>query len=283
MADETGTPEPTAGTGQRWLIIALVVVVVLLLIGIAFLAGQLLAHKTASPNAVVSPLTSPATSPAPSAAPSQATGSTVLTAAGSLLQAGSGSDAGPGRGNGPGCQIWVDPGWTLGDCNLVGVNGTANSSQMVAYVTQHKTGPGGVQWRIFLMTTTDTDAYWHTKFYFSDDLGGGYTNITVKAVDTTGGGLPDLAVGFRHNKTSGSGTVLDYDILMRAGATAPLQVVAHRQIADGSVVFSPGITDFDSAPGPQFTKSVIRFSSGAFKVTSTSQVPQSSVPASQLP
>jgi hypothetical protein len=260
-----------------------VVVVVILLIGIAFLAGQLLARRTASPNAVLSPPASPAPSPAPSSTPSSAARSKVLSAAGTLLQAGSGSDVGPGRGNGPGCQIWVDPGWTLGECNLVPVNGHANSSQMVAYVTQHKTGPGGVQWGVFLMTTTDADAYWHTKYYYSDDLGGGYTNISVKAVDTTGGGLPDLAVGFRHNRTSGSGTVLDYDILMRGSATAPLQVVAHRQIADGSVVFGPGITDYDSAPGPQFTKSVIAFSAGFFKISSTSQVAQTSVPTSQLP
>lgn len=278
-----GTPAPAAGNGQRRLVIALAVIVVILLIGIAFLAGQLLAHKSGNPNAVVSPLPSPAASSAPSSSPSQTGGSQVLTAAGSLLQAGSGSDTGPGRGNGPGCQIWVDPGWTLGDCNLVPVNGKANSSQAVAYVTQHKTGPGGVQWRVFLMTTTDSDAYWHTKYDYSDDLGGGFTNITVKAVDTTGGGLPDLAVGFRHNKTSGAGTVLDYDILMRASATTPLTITAHRQVADGSVVFGPGITDYDSAPGPQFTKSVISFIGGAFKITGTSQVSPTAVPASQLP
>jgi hypothetical protein len=278
-----GTPAPGAGKRQRLLVIALVVVAVIVLIGLAFVAGQLLARRTASPNAVVSPVTSPAASSSPSSRPSPTTGSRVLTAAGSMLQPGSGSDVGPGRGNGPGCQIWVDPGWTLGDCNLVPVNGTANSSQAVAYVTQQKTGPGGVQWRIFLMTTTDNDAYWHTKYYYSDDLGGAFTKISVKAVDTTGGGLPDLAVGFRHNKTSGAGTVLDYDILMRASATAPLQVVAHRQIADGSVVFGPGITDYDSAPGPQFTKSVIHFASGAFKINSTSQVAQDAVPTSQMP
>jgi hypothetical protein len=278
-----GTPAPGAGKRQRLLVIALVVFVVIVLIGLAFVAGQLLARRTASPNAVVSPVTSPAAGSSPSSRPSPSTGSRVLTAAGSMLQPGSGSDVGPGRGNGPGCQIWVDPGWTLGDCNLVPVNGTANSSQAVAYVTQQKTGPGGVQWRIFLMTSTDNDAYWHTKYYYSDDLGGAFTKISVKAVDTTGGGLPDLAVGFRHNKTSGAGTVLDYDILMRASATAPLQVVAHRQIADGSVVFGPGITDYDSAPGPQFTKSVIRFVSGAFKINSTSQVAQAAVPTSQMP
>jgi hypothetical protein len=282
-----GTPEPrpapAGGAANRRLVMALVALAVILLVGVAFVAGQLLAGKPGSPNALVSPAASAAASPLPSPLPSQPGGSKVLSAAGSLLQAGSGSDVGPGRGNGPGCAIWVDPGWTLGDCNLVPVNGSANSSQAVAYVTQHKSGPGGVQWRIFLMTTTNADAYWHTQYYYSDDLGGAFTNISVKAADTTGGGLPDLAVGFRHNKTSGSGTVLDYDVLMRPTGTAPLQVVAHRQLADGSVVFGPGITDYDSAPGPQFTKSVIRFVGGAFKITGTSQVAQGAVPASQLP
>jgi hypothetical protein len=278
-----GTPEPGAGSSQRNLVIALVVIVVILLIAIAFVAGSLLAGKTASPTSLLTPAAPPAASPGASPSSSAGAGSKVLTAAGTLLQSGSGSDVGPGRGNGPGCQIWVDPGWTLGDCKLVPVNGMANSSQAVAYVTEQKTGPGGVQWGVFLMTTTDADAYWHTKYYYRDDLGGGFTNIAVKAVDTTGGGLPDLAVGFRHNKTSGSGTVLDYDIVMRASATAPLQVVAHRQVADGAVVFGTGITDYDSAPGPQFTKSVIRFSGAAFKITSSSQVAASAVPASQLP
>ena len=95
--------------------------------------------------------------------PARATGGTaVRERRGQPPQAGSGSDVGPGRGNGPGVRSGSIPVGRWEKCNLVPVNGKANSSQMVAYANpQNKTGPGGVQWRIFLMTTTDTDAYWH--------------------------------------------------------------------------------------------------------------------------
>lgn len=256
---------------------------VLLLIGIAFLAGQLLAHQPATTGVVASPAPTASAGASPTGVPSPAGGGQIVTSIGTLLQASSGSDTGSGRGNGPDCQIWVDPGWTLGDCNLVPVNGKDNSAQAVAYVTEHKAGSSGVQWRVFIMTTGASEGFWHTKLYYSDESGGGFTSIAVKAVDTTGGGLPDLVVGFRHNKTSGTGTVLDYDIVMRPSATAALQIVAHRRIADGSVVFGPGVTDYDSSPGPQFTKSVLAFSNGGFRIASSSQVAPGSVPASQLP
>ena len=284
-ARDSACTSPAAGPSrtQRSLIIALGAIVVLLLMGIAFLVGQLLAHKPTPIAVVGSPAPTPAASASPAGTPSPGGGGPLITSAGTLLQSSSGSDTGSGRGNGPGCQIWVDTGWTLGDCNLVPVNGKDNAAQSIAYVTEHKAGASGVQWRVFIMTTSASEGFWHTKLYYSDEMGGGFTSIAVKAVDTTGGGLPDLVVGFRHNKTSGSGTVLDYDIVMRSSATAALQIVAHRQVADGSVVFGPGVTDYDSSPGPQFTKSVLAFRNGGFHIGSTSQVAPGSVPASQLP
>jgi hypothetical protein len=141
-----------------------------------------------------------------------------------------------------------------------------------------------VQWRVFIMTTTATEAYWHTKLYYSDELGGGMVNITVKGVDTTGGGRPDLMVGFRHNRTSGGGTVLDYDVIMRSSATAPLAVVMHRQLAGGSVVVVGGrISDYAGEAGLAYTKSDITFSGGLFHLAATSQVAQAAVPTSLLP
>jgi hypothetical protein len=134
------------------------------------------------------------------------------------------------------------------------------------------------------MTTTATDASWHTRLYHSDETGGGFTNITVKEVDTTGGGRPDLLVGFRHNRTGGSGTVLDYDVVQRTSASAPLQVTMHRQIADGSVVVSGGqITDYEIGAAGQATKSTITARGGVFYLSDTSQVAASSVPGSILP
>ncbi|HEV1996886.1 MAG TPA: hypothetical protein VGR61_01995, partial [Candidatus Dormibacteraeota bacterium] len=107
---------------------------------------------------------------------------------------------------------------------------------------------------------------------------------TVKAVDTTGGGRPDLLVGFRHNKTSGSGTVLDYDVIQRNGVSDPLAIVMHRQLADGSMVVVGGhINDFESGAGPLYAKSDINFSGGLFHLASTSQVARSAVPTSLLP
>jgi hypothetical protein len=263
----------------------LVVVLVILLIALALVAGLLLGKNQAgTPTSTLRSSPTPGASSSTSATPIPSPVSTEITGAGSLFGPGPGSDPAAGRGNGPGCGIWVDPGWTLGDCSIVPVNGSNSSDQAIAYVTQHKPGASGVQWRVFLMTTTTADAYWHTKLYYSDELGGGMVNITVKGVDTTGGGRPDLLVGFRHNKTSGSGTVLDYDVIMRSSATAPLAVVMHRQLGDGSVVVAGGhVTDYDSGSGGQYTKSDITFSGGFFHLATTSQVAQGAVPGSLLP
>ncbi|HEV1997969.1 MAG TPA: hypothetical protein VGR61_07570, partial [Candidatus Dormibacteraeota bacterium] len=67
-----------------------------------------------------------------------------ISGAGSLLGPGPGADPAPGRGNAGSCQAWIDPGWT-GDCGIAPLNGTSSSDQAVAYVTEHKPGPSGVQ------------------------------------------------------------------------------------------------------------------------------------------
>jgi hypothetical protein len=278
----TPAPEPA---NQRRLLVALAVVILILLLALALVAGLLLGKIGGTSTTATTTGTSPSPQAATSSSPSARSSpkAAEIGGAGSLLGPGPGSDPADGRGNGPGGQIWVDSGWTLGDCGLPPVNGD-NAYQAIAYVTEHKAGAGGEQWRVFLMTTTSTDSFWHTKLYYSDESGGGFTNITVKAVDTTGGGRPDLMVGFRHNKTSGGGTVLDYDVIMRASAPAPLAIVMHRQIADGSVVIAGGhVNDYESGPTGQYTKSDITFSGGLFHLAGTSQVAKAAVPASLLP
>jgi hypothetical protein len=277
-------PPPAPAGNQRRVVIALVVVLVVLLVALALVVGLLLGKNpagTPTSSLVSSPSSQPSSSPT---AVASAPGSTEISGAGSLLGPGPGSDPSTGRGNGPGCGIWVDPSWTLGDCGIVPVNGTNSSDQAIAYVTEHEPGASGVRWRVFIMTSTATDAYWHTKLYYSDDLGGGMVNITVKGVDTTGGGRPDLMLGFRHNKTSGGGTVLDYDVIMRSSATAPLAIAMHRQLADGSVVIVGGhVNDYGASTGGEYTRSDITFSGGLFRLAATSRVAQGAVPASLLP
>jgi hypothetical protein len=78
--------------------------------------------------------------------------------------------------------------------------------------------------------------------------------------------------------------VLDYDVVMRSSPTAPLVIVMHRQIADGSVVIAgTHVNDYESGPSGQYTKSDISFSGGLFHLLGTTQVASGSVPASLLP
>lgn len=261
------------------------VIGVILLIALALVAGLLLGKNQGGSSTGSTSVSSPSPQASSSGAPSGSSGptSTEISGAGSLFGPGPGADPAQGRGNAGSCQVWIDSGWT-GNCGLAPVNGTNNSDQAIAYVTEHKTGATGEQWRAFLMTTTASDAFWHTKLYYSDEMGGGFTNITIKAVDTTGGGRPDLLVGFRHNKTSSGGTVLDYDVAQRSSASATLAVVMHRQLADGSVVVVGGhVNDYESGSGGQYTKSEITYSGGLFHLAGTSQVAKSAVPASLLP
>lgn len=274
---------------QGKLIAGLIAVVAVLLVAVAYLAGRSAtprptagSNSSGSATVTVSPPPSPTPSPSPSPTPSPA--AAVLGPSGTLLQANKGSDAGPGRGNGPGCQIWVDSGWTLGDCGITPVNGNSPEAS-IAWVTEHKQGASGTQWRVFFMTTSANDAYWHTKLYYGDDMGGGFTNITVKGVDVSGGGVPWLVVGFRHNRTSGGGTILDYDVIDRGAPGTDPAVLIHRQLGDGvAVLGGQHIEDYDDgAGGSTYTKSVINFVEGSFKITATSQIAAAQAPKSDLP
>ena len=58
---------------------------------------------------------------------------------------------------------------------------------------------------------------------------------------------------------------------MRSSAAAPLAVVMHRQLADGSVVVAGGhLNDYERGSGGQYTKSDITFSGGLFHLAATS-------------
>ncbi|MFN2463897.1 MAG: hypothetical protein ABR573_08365 [Candidatus Dormibacteria bacterium] len=136
------------------------------------------------------------------------------------------------------------------------------------------------------MTTTANDAYWHTRLYYSDDQGGGLTGITVKGVDVSDGWSPWLVAGFRHNRMSAGGTVLDYDVITRGAPGTDPAVLIHRQLGDGvAVLGGQHIEDYGDAGGGSaaYTKAVIKFVNGAHEVTSTASVNAADLPKSDLP
>ena len=259
---------------------------VLVVLAAAFGGGYLLSRSTAKASTGASPSASAAPTPSSSPAPSPAAthtasggGGTVLTPNHAQLQAGAGSDTGPGRGNGgPSCQIWVDPGWTLGDCALTTIQPTnPPTTGTIAWVTEHKAGSTGEQWGVFLMLTNPDEAYWHTKLASIDTMGGLYGHITVKAFDVTGDGNPELIVGFRIN---GPGNALAYDVV-QLSATHSLTLAAHNDLRNGQAKLEGGgITEYDAAASG-FTQSHVTYAAGVFTSTPVGNV--SSAPVGDFP
>ena len=231
----------------------------------------MLARSGAKATAVQSSPRRPLPSAAPTPSPTPQSTSAVLTTDGAVLKAGAGSDVGPGRGNGPGCGIWVDHGWSLDDCGIEALQPTNPPTVgSVAWVTEHRTSAGGVGRGIFLMTTSATDAYWHTRFSAIDMAGGRYTHITFKVAHLTGETLSQLIVGFRANT---SASQLMYDIVQMTPDYS-LRLMAHRQLEVGVAKLLPGggITDYNLDMGV-YQVSNVTFSAGQFVATPQGTVP----------
>jgi hypothetical protein len=222
---------------------------------------------------VVKPSASPRPSPSPSSSPSpspNALAGAPLSSAGTPFQTSNGTDPAGGRGNGPGCQIWVDAGWSLGDCGIIPIDGP-DQQNGVAWVAEKNPSPGA--WRVFLMTPRD-DGPWQTELYAPE---GDYTNISVKGAVLTPDGHTTLVVGFRHVGTAKS---LSYDIVQRGnvhssapGHPYPLNVVGHRELVHGAAKLAAGgISDYSAVSPSEATKTVIRYSDDFFRIVSTSTI-----------
>lgn len=140
MPGEKYDAESMFATTQNRVIAALVAVVVVLLVAIAFLVGRGSTTKTvgetsthvspspaavASPNAVVSP------------SPVSDLGKPVV-GDNAELKKGVSFDPAAGRGNGGPCDVWLDAGWTHSDCGLIFVGSQTTPGKAVAYMVEKK-------------------------------------------------------------------------------------------------------------------------------------------------
>lgn len=126
------------------------------------------------------------------------------------------------------------------------------------------------------MTTTDTDACWHTELFIGDDTGATYKAVIVKYADVTGGGRPNVEVGFRK-----AGGALVYDVVQKSATN--LDVVVHRERAGGRVTSAGGhVTDYQDNGG-DWLKDVVTYTAPGWVISSSDHVAPAAVPAATFP
>jgi hypothetical protein len=184
------------------------------------------------------------------------------------------------------CAAWYDAGWSGDDCGLA-APAPATPSNSLGWAVEHQANAstGLNAWRAFVMTSGD-DGQWRIRLV-AGDAGGHWSGVKVVSRDLSGSGRPDLVFGYR---LLGTSSFLQYDVVDREPGGAPA-VVAHRELSHGSAtVGSGGLVDYAAEyPGgepnccpPYFTMTVLKWSSGAFHVESSSHVAPAAVPASNL-
>ena len=229
-----------------------------------------------SPSDVPSPSPSPVASVAPSVAPSSAPPASpivtgpALTTAGQRLQSPSGdqtyANAGP-------CDSWTDATWTKVDCNLFTISSQTPQGS-VGYMVENKSISGRTAWRVTLLTNPD-GSMWHVKLAADDVSTPTFDLIDVKEAHIPGDSQPELVVGYR---VSGSGQILDYDIVVLSGA-GTLHGAGSRSLDHGSaIVDSTSLVDYSPKPNfsapSYFDRNVIGFSGGAFRIVDDSHAPE---------
>lgn len=129
--------------------------------------------------------------------------------------------------------------------------------------------------RIRVRSKTMPDGGWDVALQLPENAL--FANVAVKAADVTGDGKPELLVGYR---SGGTGQFESYDVVTYEQGK-PLQVGAHRQgLHKGSVgLDGTNIVDYSAdQESPECCptrarRTVIEFSSNAFRVTNVSDVP----------
>lgn len=189
-----------------------------------------------------------------------------------------------------GCQVLLDSG--DGDCTVVHtVHGdlvvTVESGPQIDDVLV--TRPWIV--RVYRPSTELPDG-WELALATrpeDGDVGPLFAGVTAKAVDVTGDGHDELAIGYR---SEGTGDILDVDIVGTDEAGTPA-VVVHDQLYKGNVVFKKGrLISFapvyrrmDANCCPTWIeRDVLRYRDGVFHFDEGRRVPtrEAVIPASQL-
>ena len=198
----------------------------------------------------------------------------VVTGAGAVLT----PPAGPLDRSMPdgSCRDLADPGFAAdcgpaqtGSADLVWLTESGPGGGLRAYVFRHGTGKS-----------------WSAVLSVTDDTGTRFAHIKVRVGDPAGNGYQQLAFGFLEQ---GSGAVLSVDLVDGTGV-----VVVHRRLDHGSARVSTGeLDDWSAAPAPPatqqpaccpstFSHGVVRYTDGAWRLVSASNVSSSAVPPSEL-
>jgi len=208
----------------------------------------------------------PATTAVSSATTSSAPPAPVVSSAGAVLTAPSSAVTRP---MGPGCATLADPGSTS-ECGVAHAKG----GDLVWAI---ETGPGGPGWRSGVWAHVG-GATWREVLAVADDDGGRFGHIKARVAYISGDGFDEIAFGFG---VVGTQHLLQVDIV-----DGSRKVVAHRDFAEGAARVTTGQLDGwsgrESGGSPQWVHEVIRYQSGAWRLTSSTSVAKSAVPPSQL-
>lgn len=215
------------------------------------------------PSTTLAPRKPTTTSPPTTAAPQP-----VVTGAGAVLMAPKVAETRIMSGSDCRSLAVGGPGWSA-DCGQLGAKGGVD----LVWLVERRTSPAGTRSAVLRRTGP---SQW-TVILAADDPGGvRFTAVSVAVADASGDGKLDIGFGFR---LPDSADTLAVDVV-----EGPGQVVVHQNLAHGSARISSGqLNTWATAPddSSQVVKQVIRFVSGAWRVTATSREP-APAPTSQL-
>jgi hypothetical protein len=164
----------------------------------------------------------------------------------------------------------IDNGYD-GTCGTVAANGAT-----LHWVIEKRKSTGGWKVVVFRASTASTAT---AVLHANDPDGSEYTSVNAFVEDISGDGGADIAFGFH---LQGSGAVLSADVVEGPGT-----VTAHRDYAGGGARLSKGRFDgYGATPGgagpTAYTHEVMAKAGGTWRITSSTPLKRSEVPASQI-
>ena len=211
----------------------------------------------------------PATSPPTTAAapPTTAAPQPVVGGSGAILTKPAASEV---RTSSGGCESLATPGpgWTV-SCGAVTAKG---GTELVWLLERRSSGDGS---RTYVLRRTGPTS-WTVVLSTLDPGGTRFSDVKVAVADVSGDGTQEIGFGFH---VAGSGQILAVDLV-----EGPGMVAVHRDLPKGSARISTGQLNTwtpDTADPAAVIKQIIRFTGGAWRITSSTKEP-GPAPASQL-
>jgi hypothetical protein len=223
-------------------------------------------NATEAPPSTAPPSATPAAPRAATGAgaPTGPAGGTIVTGEGATLTR-SPSGATRSVDKAKGCtSASAGDGWKIDDCGALRTSGT-----VLLWILESK----GKAMRA-LVLKEQTSGRWLVVLSAADVNGSTFAKIGVRGEDVSGDGQPELVFGF-HRKDAAS--TLSMDVVDASPA-----VVAHRELAKGSVRLAKGeITTWAAAEGG-YDQVSIRYAGAAWRAGAAQRVDRSAVPASMI-